>query len=107
MTTSPVEWKTCRNGHTGYMVRHHSKPNSLACTVCLKKRDGMKYENKRTALIEIYSQLLDTTKLMKVTPGGAHLAKAAVMNRLRKHIENLGGVVTDASFGMHKQTEAL
>ena len=91
MNTSPVEWKTCRNGHTGYMQRHHSKPNSLSCTVCLKKRDGMKYEEKRKALVLIYSRLFAATQMMKVTRGGAHLAKLAVLTTLRKKITNLGG----------------
>lgn len=91
MTTSPVEWKTCRRGHTGYMQRHPSKPNSLICVFCVKRREGEKYQEKRRALVRIYSQLLAATQMMKVAPGGEHLAKLAVLTTLRKKITNLGG----------------
>lgn len=91
MTTSPVEWKTCRNGHTGYMQRHPSKPNSLSCVFCVKRREGEKYQEKRRALVRIYSQLLAATHGMTVKQGGEHLAKLAVLTTLRKKITNLGG----------------
>lgn len=91
MTTSPLEWKRCRNGHTGAMIRHSSKPNSLTCTVCRKIRDGEQYQRKRKALVSIYSQLLAATQLMKVRTGGPHMAKVEIVRTLRKKIENLGG----------------
>lgn len=90
---SPValDWKICRRGHTGHMIKHSSKPNSLTCTVCRKLRDGKKYQEKRVALVAIYSQLLATTELIATKAGGTHLAKVEVLRTLRKKIKNLSG----------------
>lgn len=77
------------------MERHPYKPNSLRCTICLKRSDGRKYFEKRKALVEIYTQLLEVTQEIQVAPGGAHLAKLAVMTRLRNTITNLGGYRAD------------
>jgi len=85
-----LTWKRCRNGHTGAMMRHPSKPNSLLCVVCRKIRDGEQYRRKRKALVQIYSRLLIETQCMSVGSGGPRMARLEVMRTLRKKLLNLG-----------------